>query len=237
MTHYLDRLRCAGPHFDLATGERDDTGDFLSLAEVYRGRDGALKRYACHVAEVIGTEEPRVAASTLHLGTVARLASLALGSAALGGAVPDLRPEALRWRAPGGVVQLWLPELRELPAERGLSENVRQVFAAHLTQLDAAVHRLWKLSPQVMRGNAGSAVAGAVRVLGREYPEAGRRAARLAATLLPREPLAGAGEFALNDETLAFARNNCCLYYRVRGAGTCGDCVLRERRSTREPAA
>ena len=237
MTHYLDRLRCVGPHFDLRTGEHDDSGGFLPLAEVYRGRDGALERYACHVAQVIGTEEPRVAASTLHLGTVARLASLTLGSAALGGAVPDLRPEALRWRAPGGVVQLWLPELRELPAERGLSENVRRLLTAHLTQLDAVVHRLWKLSPQVMRGNAGSAVAGAVRVLGREYPEAGRRAARLAEVLLTREPLAGAGESTLSDETLAFVRNNCCLYYRVRGAGTCGDCVLRDRRRAREPVA
>lgn len=237
MTHYLAQLRHVGRHFDVATGARDDARNFSPLAEVYTGRDGALERYACHVAEVIGTEEPRVAASTLHLGLVARLASLTLGSAALGGAVPDLRPEALHWRAPGGVVHLWLPELRELPAEKGLSENVRQTFAAHLVQLDAVVHRLWKLSPQVMRGNAGSAVAGAVRVLGREYPEAGRRAARLAATLLPREPLAGAGEFSLSGETLAFVRNNCCLYYRVRGAGTCGDCVLRDHRRTREPAA
>ena len=42
-------------------------------------------------------------------------------------------------------------------------------------------------------------------------------------------PLAGLGEFVeepSHPTGVGFARRTCCLFYRVPGGGTCGDCVL-----------
>ncbi|MEU9111287.1 (2Fe-2S)-binding protein [Streptomyces sp. NPDC048483] len=35
----------------------------------------------------------------------------------------------------------------------------------------------------------------------------------------------------LTVSPLAYRRRNCCLYYRVPGMGTCGDCVLNRQKT------
>ncbi|MBB0247403.1 hypothetical protein FNQ90_25595, partial [Streptomyces alkaliphilus] len=100
----LDHLAAIGPHFTLhhgseppgpplpsstepAAGETDPA--FHPLADL---RGALLADTAADIGRRIGTTDPRVGASTLHLGLAARLWSAALGCAVLAGRVPDLAP-------------------------------------------------------------------------------------------------------------------------------------------------
>jgi FhuF 2Fe-2S C-terminal domain len=54
-------------------------------------------------------------------------------------------------------------------------------------------------------------------------------AAQLTARMLALEPLRGTGELVQPDPSRPWrflVRRSCCLFYRVPGGGTCGDCVL-----------
>ncbi|MFD6133500.1 (2Fe-2S)-binding protein, partial [Streptomyces diastaticus] len=224
----LTRLARVGPYFTADPVPRADPseGGFRPLAELYG--DGI----AGHVEETgrrMGTGPGRVAASTAQLGLASRLWSLALGCAALGSEVPDLGPGRLWWRRPSaGPVELRLPAPRPLPGP--LPEALhRAVAVGHLAPLAEAVGSRYAVSPQVLRGNAASALVGAVRVLLDQAPEAAGRAVPLVEHLLGRPPLAHTGTF-VHEEGLgvAFVRRSCCLFYRVP-AETCGDCVLRTR--------
>ncbi|MEU6108680.1 (2Fe-2S)-binding protein [Streptomyces albidoflavus] len=229
----LTRLTAVGPYFAADPTPRPDPseGGFRPLAELYGGAG-----ITAHVEEIgrrMGTGPGRVAASTAQLGVASRLWSLALGCAALGGEVPDLDPGRLWWRRPSaGPVELRLPDPRPLPGP--LPEAVhRAVAVTHLAPLDAAVRTRYAVSPQILRGNAASALIGAVRVLLDRVPDAPHPPVPLVEHLLARPPLAGTGTF-LHEEGLgvAFTRRSCCLYYRVPAA-MCGDCVLRTRTPAR----
>lgn len=174
------------------------------------------------VAESIGAPEARVAASVAQQGLAARLWSVALGSAVLYGRLPDLDPALLRWDPHASAPDdLWLTEVGARPV-RDLDAVVR---AGHLVPLAAALRSRYRVSPGLLWGNAGSALAGAVRqldhwALGHGRPEAGERARALAAGLFKHPDLAG----TLDPRTLR--RRSCCLYYRVPGGGVCGDCCF-----------
>ncbi|MGW2025262.1 (2Fe-2S)-binding protein [Streptomyces decoyicus] len=71
---------------------------------------------------------------------------------------------------------------------------------------------------------------GAVRTLNRRAPDAPHPPLPLATALLAREPLASAGTLTVHP--LAYRRHNCCLYYRVPGAGYCDECVLNRKECT-----
>ncbi|MGX6600600.1 (2Fe-2S)-binding protein [Micromonosporaceae bacterium Da 78-11] len=68
----------------------------------------------------------------------------------------------------------------------------------------------------------------------------GGRAGEIVAACLALGPLAGTGSLVRPDPDgprRFLVRANCCLYYRIPGGGTCGDCVLTpepERRTHRE---
>lgn len=243
----MARLAEIGPYFTVRYGERADAADFRPLTELYAPDTGHLAAYTRHVARSIRTHEPRVAASTLHLGLVSRLCSLSLGAAALSGRVPDLAPDRLHWRLSGqGALTLWLPDPVALPLPEALPEPagtghgdalgalLGDVLRAHLTPLDAALRARPGLSAHTLRGNAASALVGSLRVLLDRAPGAPHPPVAPAAALLDAEPFAGAGTF-VHEEGLgvAFLRDSCCLYYRVPGGGLCGDCVLRGARARR----
>jgi hypothetical protein len=228
----LDQVAAIGPYFAVTYGKRPAADGFRPLTELYTDAD-ALRGYVQAVGRRLGTDQVRVAASTLHLGTASRLWSIALASAALTGRVPDLSPERLWWRpASSGPVELWLPAPRELPDETVAAVH-HTVAVQNLRPLADAVHRVCRVSPQVLRGNAASALVGALRVLLARAPDAPHPVVPLVRDLLGREPLTGAGAFdADRHGTITFHRRSCCLYYRVSGAGTCGDCVLNRKEST-----
>ncbi|MFI2376747.1 (2Fe-2S)-binding protein [Streptomyces sp. NPDC018964] len=225
----LTALRRLGGFFVLRTAGAADR--LPTLAQVYGSRPpdvqgDFLASRVRRVAGALRTDEARVAASVAQQGLAARLWSVALGSAALCGAVPDLSPPLLRWDPEGGAPDdLWLTEVRPLPGDAATIAEL--VLHGHLDPLAAALRSRHRLAPGLLRGNAASALAGAARELDRWGRRHGRtdvaaRAASLTAELLTHPLLTGTGTLT----GTAFRRRSCCLYYRVPGGGVCGDCCL-----------
>lgn len=176
------------------------------------------------VAARLGAPERRVGASVAHLGLAARLWSTALGPAALHGRFPDLAPAELHWDgALTSPDDLWWAGSGTRP---GTVDELRAaVIEAHLVPLHAALRRDGRVSPRLLWGNAGSALAGALRELtrwahARGRPDVADRAAALVSGLLGHPDLAG----TVRGPRLR--RASCCLYYRCPGGGLCGDCVF-----------
>lgn len=181
----------------------------------------------------------RVAASIVFLGLVSRLVSPSLGAAVLGGVIPDLAEEDLWWRpVPGGPVPLAAVPVpgrhvgdlstgsRLDGAAALLSERCVQGVAGPAAR---SFGSLFRLSPQVLWGNVASALAGAAGMLAGTFPQRAEAAGRLTGRILAAGPLRGTGDFVQPDASQPrrfLVRRSCCLFYRVPGAETCGDCVL-----------
>ncbi|WP_442812546.1 (2Fe-2S)-binding protein [Streptomyces sp. NBC_01210] len=218
----LEEVGSVGGFFALRTGTPGERQ--LPLARLYAGDTAPLTARIDTVATRLRAPERRVAASIAHLGLAARLWSVALGSAALYGQLPDLDPTRLHWDPDRSAPDdLRLTVAHPLPAT---AETVREVVQyGHLVPLADALHADVRISRQLLWGNAGSALAGAVRELhawarrsGR--PEVGERASALAAGLFAHPDLSG------TVHGPALRRRSCCLYYRCPGGGLCGDCVF-----------
>jgi ferric iron reductase protein FhuF len=111
----------------------------------------------------------------------------------------------------------------------------REAVERHLIPLGEALCRVVPLSRHIRRGNVASALAAAAAMLGASDPAGragtdpvGGRARAILRALLEDGPLRTAGtlEPAGPGAPPFFLRHNCCLYYRIPGGGTCGDCVL-----------
>lgn len=203
-----------GPYFDLVT---EGTGQ--PVTELY---DRGLATLISDMRARLGAAEDRVAASTLHLGLVARLWSPVL-ACALQGVVPDLAD--LRYRIGDG--GFWLPEPRGRTTSDPAPLIYEQVVAGHLAPLGEAIRREVKIADGLLWGNAASALIGALIVITGPHPGLAGRARDLAERLLSTGALAGTASFT--GPGLAIRRNSCCLYYLAPGAGLCGDCSLRRR--------
>jgi ferric iron reductase protein FhuF len=89
--------------------------------------------------------------------------------------------------------------------------------------------RRFRLPEHLLWGNVASALGGAAGMIADAAPELAERAAEVVAGLLERAPLAGTARLERPDparQRWFLVRRNCCLYYRIPGGGTCGDCVL-----------
>ena len=181
----------------------------------------------------------REVASITFLGLASRLLSPLLAAATVGGALPLPDGGRLWWRpVAGGPLPFayrdlsaascvgWdataLAEALTAHGVRGLVEPLLEVYAQRFS-----------VSAQVLRGNVASALGGAAGMLADTAPEHAGRTASVVAEMLARPPLQGTAELVRpspDHERWFLVRNNCCLYYRIPGAGTCGDCVL-----TQEP--
>lgn len=246
----LAELGSVGGFFALRAGPAPG-GAARPLADVY-GPPAAADPLAFRVQKVarrLGAPEERIAVSVAQLGLAARLWSVALGSAALYGAVPDLDPALLHWDADGiSPDDLWLSDVRALPADADAetaatatvdAETVRNLVQhGHLAPLADALRARYRISAGLLWGNAGSALAGAARELhgwavreGREG--VGERALGLAAALFDHPDLRGTGTLA----GTAFRRRSCCLYYRCPGGGVCGDCCFERPPQRSSPGA
>ena len=206
------------------------------LAVPADGPDPLGSRLA-EVAEGLGGGR-RVAASLLAQSLAARSVSVLL-AATTAGVLPDLSPGTVLHARPwaGGPLPLWADPERLTgvdltttdPAD--VARALARVLAEdHLAPLVAGIRARASVSARVLWGNAASALAGAVRVLGDARPDRHGAALALARGVLRHEPFAGLGRFVADPghpSGLGFARTTCCLYYRVPGGGKCGDCVLR----------
>ncbi|MFC8427151.1 IucA/IucC family C-terminal-domain containing protein [Streptomyces sp. NPDC057253] len=239
----LAALRPLGAFFVLRTiGDPAGTSRpaLPTLAQVYENRSSdvygnSLTFRVRKVAQALNAPEPRIGASIAHLGLAARLWSVALGCAAVYGRIPDLSPGRLHWDPDGSAPDdLWL-SLQGLQGPRGrqgfqglqgADESLPgdaqtladTVLHGHLEPLAAALRTQYRLALGLLWGNAGSALAGAVRQL--SHHSTGDRARTLAAELLAHPLLAG----TLDPRTLR--RRSCCLYYRLPQGGVCGDCCF-----------
>ncbi|MFI6647875.1 (2Fe-2S)-binding protein [Streptomyces sp. NPDC050529] len=217
-----------GGFFTLRTGPPVPGDGHRPLARLYAGEGAPLTARIDTVAQRLGTSERRVAASVAQLGLAARLWSIALGPAAVTGGFPALRAGSLYWDPCSAAPDdLWPAAVEILP---GSASRIREaVQYGHLEPLGAAIRRDTPVPVRLLWGNAGSALAGAVRQLivwarahGRADVAARTRA--LAAELFDHPDLRDTGA----PHGPGFRRNTCCLYYRLPGGGLCGDCVFDE---------
>ena len=165
----------------------------------------------------------REVASITFLGWASRLVSPVLGAIAVGGAMPLPELGLLRWRrVAGGPLPLAYAEMiaTDVPEEFPLGP-VRAILEVVARRFSLPEHLLW--------GNVASALGGAAGMIADASPEHAERAAAVVEGLLRREPLSGTAILERPDPERArwfLVRHNCCLYYRIPGGGTCGDCVL-----------
>ncbi|MDY7088642.1 MAG: (2Fe-2S)-binding protein [Actinomycetota bacterium] len=213
-----------GPYFawlpERVAGEPDwrPFSDLLE-PEVAAERVAAGRRVIARSAGM-GPEqvEERVAASVVFLGFASRLVSPLLATAALTGVIPAAAPARLRWRAAGsGPLPIAYGEMDAL--DGSALELNRVAVQGLVAPLVTVFRRRFVLSQHVLWGNVASAVGGAAGMIAEE------RAAALASELLALPPLAGMATVARQPRWF-LRRRNCCLYYRIPGGGTCGDCVL-----------
>jgi hypothetical protein len=231
----LDDLAALGPFFAVAahppaaapSGPWRPASELTSPSGPLRDRVAAVRTaMAASVGRPAVEVEPRVAASAVHLGLVARLVSPALGAAVLRRPL-DLRPSGLWWQdTAGGPVPLSVPAGDTQEWERLLLDEA-------VAPLTAAVARLVPVSGRVLWGNVASAVNAAAAQVARRRPDLAADAWRAAGRLLagPR----------LRDEPHppgpAFRRSSCCLFYRLapgNPSAVCGDCVLAGRPARRQ---
>lgn len=175
----------------------------------------------------------RVVASVYFMGVASRLLSPPLGAAIAGGALPLPTRANLWWRpVPSGPMPIAYGVLR---AESSLppSELAEALVAGPLTETVTPLLELFRsefrLSPKVLWGNVASALAGAAGVLSDTMPRHDALAGAVLDHVLTLPPLAGTGTVVRPSPSLPrrfLVRANCCLYYRIPGGGTCGDCVL-----------
>ncbi len=229
----LDDVAGLGPFFAVSANPAEAVDDsWRPLGELYDDlrEDGPLPRRIRFVATALGTEDLRVAASIAYQGLAARLVSPVLAVAAVHGLVPPWTPESLHWRhAVSGPWPLWesgppepAPEPEQAPRDTS-RRVVEALVGPHLVALAAATRAVVSVSERTLWGNAASAVVAAADLVARSRPPAGHRIATITDAVLASGPLAGAGGFEAPGR---FRRRSCCLYYRIPGGGTCGDCVL-----------
>jgi FhuF 2Fe-2S C-terminal domain len=211
------------------------TAPALLVERVGVARAAIATRAGLPVASV----EPRVAASIVFLGVSARLVSPALAATVLSGVIPRWTVTGLWWRpVPGGPWPLaagthpgpagWRCDLQVAggpdAAARWWAQTV--LTGVVMPVLDAFEER-FRVSRKVLLGNVASGLAGAVGMLAVARPAYAEAGAGLVGRILEHEPLRGTGELLRPSGTRPlFVRRSCCLFYRVPGAGTCGDCVL-----------
>lgn len=196
----LQRVRDLTPHYELRLG-----GEAAGRPTAALRAPEVTAALVEEMSTRIGTDENRVAISTLFFGYCARIWCLGLGTAAFAGRCLDLDPDTIGWSSVGGTLTL------HCRAPRPGGELTEEVVDRQLAPL---VHA-WSgwIADGALWGNAASALRGAGRVLGENatpHVNAALAHPQLTDRLDPRTDY----------------RRSCCLFYRARNGGYCGDCVL-----------
>jgi iron complex transport system ATP-binding protein len=207
-------------YFAIGTGP-EGTGR-LPVHQLYTDStllEGVVER----VRTRIGATERRVAVSTFFLGFAARLWSVGIGAVIGHRLLPDLGTRELSFGETGGHVTLHIAHPTGWQGDDLEPMLADLVLDEHLTPLANALTRLGPISPKLLRGNAASALLGAANQYDRHRPASSPDSARrLADRLCVDQRLSGAIRFG----DAGYRRASCCLYYRTRNSGLCGDCVF-----------
>ncbi|WP_051807863.1 (2Fe-2S)-binding protein [Actinoplanes subtropicus] len=233
----LSRTAELGPYFAWEPWDGDAVrwrpfADLLDVAVVAE-RVGVARRTLIAMSG-LGEDEvgEREVASITFLGWAARLVSPLLGAVATGAALPLPEIGQLRWReVPGGPLPLAYGEMGLLEVSGLTGPEIAEAVGGlpALVPMVAVFADRFHLPEHLLWGNVASALGGAAGMIADAEPEHAGRAAEVVAALLERAPLAGTAQLERPDqrrERWFLVRHNCCLYYRIPGGGTCGDCVL-----------
>ncbi|WP_429194840.1 (2Fe-2S)-binding protein [Kitasatospora sp. MAP12-15] len=234
----MNEIAALGPFFAFEVHEGDgparapwrEMAELVDDPAVLAGRAADVRGHLAG-GRPVESVELRVAASVMHLGLTARLASPALAVATRYGAVLPLDLREARWQpVPGGMFPLSLPRRTLVP----VADPAELAAALGVELLDGPCRAMVEAtlplcpSPQILWGNVASAVHGAAVALANSRPQLAGRARLLAGLVLAqpqlRDTCTGVGDGG------PFRRRSCCLIYRAApgGAGAlCGDCVLR----------
>ncbi len=192
------------------------------MHQLYTDRDvlgGIIER----VRARLGAVEPRVAASIFFLGFAARLWSIGIGAVVGHRLLPALGADELLFGEFDGQIALHIARPVAWRADDLESRLADAVLDTHLTPLSTALHQLTNVSPELLRGNAASALLGAAREYDRHRAAASPGPAwQLGRSLCADERLLNT--ICFNDHD--YRRRSCCLYYRTPSGGLCGDCVF-----------
>ncbi|MFJ7625326.1 (2Fe-2S)-binding protein [Streptomyces sp. NPDC097595] len=203
-------------------------GGFFALDTVRGPASGegrlAPERFAALAATVNerhGTAEARIGVSVAHLGLAARLWSPVLACALLHGVVPAMT--TVEWAGDGSALRLAGPRGRRAPLPGpSLADAVAAQADAILQRVES--HLPAKVAPRLLAGNSASALVGSAAQLLRSRPGLRGPLTALTRGLLETGRLRGTGR--ITGPRLTFRRRSCCLYYRLPGGSTCGDCCL-----------
>jgi iron complex transport system ATP-binding protein len=216
----LAELGDINAHFAIGTGPVDN--GWCSVHQVYTDRDllgGIVER----VQTRLDAAEPRVAASIFLLGFAARLWSVGIGAVAGHRLLPELVADELLFREFDGQIALHIARPVAWRGDDLESRLADAVLDAHLAPLSTALHQLTNVSPELLRGNAASALLGAAREFDRHRAAASPGPGwQLACRLCADERLLNTIRFSDDN----YRRSSCCLYYRTPRGGLCGDCVF-----------
>jgi cobalamin transport system ATP-binding protein len=223
----LSELSDISPFFAIGTGPIAEDG-WRPVQQLYSDTK-RLDDIVGRVQARIDAAERRVAVSTFFLGFAARLWSIGVGALAGHRLVPDLAGNQLLFREDSGQIRLHVERPVAWQGDDLESMLADAVLESHIAPLTLAVHRLGAISEKVLRGNTASALLGAARVFDRRHGDTGSGPGwRLARSLCSDQRLMG----AINFDKSGYRRASCCLYYRTRTGGLCGDCVLTHKPGT-----
>ncbi|MFF7340895.1 (2Fe-2S)-binding protein [Streptomyces sp. NPDC008163] len=173
------------------------------------------------VNERCGTAEARVGVSVAHLGLAARLWSPVLACALVHGVVPVMA--TVEWAGEGSALRLAGARGRRAPRPGvGFADAVAAQADGVLQRVES--HLPAKVAPGLLAGNSASALVGSAAQLLRSRPGLRGPLTELTRGLLETGRLRGTGR--ITGPGPIFRRRSCCLYYRVPGGSTCGDCCL-----------
>jgi hypothetical protein len=224
-----DRLTALGPYFPVETHDRSARPDppwrplsaLVDDPAVLAARIDAVRTALAGAGRMESRAvERRVAASTAHLGLVARVVAPALGLAAIGRPAGPWRLADVWWQDRiGGPLPLSVPETggTRLQGAGGLLDEV-------VEPLTDGVAAAAAVSPRVLWGNVASAANTAARLVATADAALAPAAWDWAAAVLADPRLAT----ETRPPGPGFRRSSCCLLYRLAGgrAAICGDCVL-----------
>jgi hypothetical protein len=208
----LSAVAVYGGFFQLTVG-----GDPTGWHPVTRSYADGFADLVAATIDRYGSTEPRVGASLVHLGHAARLWSPVLGCALGHRVLPDLT--SLQRADDGAALRLPEPAGRRIGAPTA-ELLYRVVVAEHMDPLEAGLRE--HLAPKLLAGNIASALVGSANALLAARPDLRGPIVAVTNELLHTGRLAGAGVVAAGR----FTRRSCCLFYRLPGGGTCGDCPL-----------
>ncbi|WP_447688992.1 (2Fe-2S)-binding protein [Mycolicibacterium sp. A43C] len=235
----IAQLSCLGGYFALPRSASTAQQAFVPYARLADpdvvARFVAATRAATARAQgiAIDTIPASVAASSFQLGVAARLLSPMIAAALCHNAVPMLTSSALSFAADGHspVFTVGDVEIRPTGNVETAAGAVSELLTDLFDPLNRELRNSMRLSEKICRGNLISAANGAVTVLAMSLPDIERDGRALIRALSSMQPLADTAHHTRGR----FTRRSCCLFYKVPGAGLCGDCVLTELPGSHDP--